>query len=320
MKITIIGAGAAGSVIASFLKLGGADVYLVDLNTAHMDKVAAEGMHFIEKGNARLITGFHTSYTPQFIEEMDIIIIMVKALHTENVIRSIYRDIGENTVVVSLQNGLGNEQTLRKYVPEDRIIYGFGTIGTELPEPGFCISKPELGVNMHYGPLKDSELSRAAGEYLQQCFLDGGCKTRFEEDVRPYLWKKAISSSAYNTLSALMRMKVGPMIRNEDGMELIQMIWKEGCEVAKAVIGIDLWPTLQSEFPRLRTSLSTYYPSMAQYVLFFQRQTEIRQLNGAIADYGAKYGIPTPLNTALTHMVTCIEDNYDALYVKRQKF
>ena len=61
MKIAMIGSGAAGSVFAAYLKLGGAELWLVDRYKAHMDKIAADGLEFRELGVTRLLTGFHTA-------------------------------------------------------------------------------------------------------------------------------------------------------------------------------------------------------------------------------------------------------------------
>lgn len=320
MKIAMIGTGAAGSVFASYLKLGGADMYLVDLNKKHMDKVKADGMHFLQKGKAQHINGFNTAYTANDIEEtMDVVILMVKAMHTENILSSLRHCMDENTMIVSLQNGLGNDELLAKHFPKDHILYGFGTIGTELPEPGVCIAKPESGVIMRFGAMQRSEKSEAVGKALEDCFRRGGCETCFEEDIRPYIWRKAIANSGYNTLSALLRIKVGPMLSNDNGVELIKSVWREGCEVAKAVTGIDLWDEMEDELPRLALGFATYYPSMAQDVLLYQRQTEIMYLNGAISNYGKEYGVPTPVNDTLTRMISCIQENYSVQYSKAAK-
>lgn len=88
------------------------------------------------------------------------------------------------------------------------------------------------------------------------------------------------------------------------------------CNVCKAVVGVDLWPEMLEELPRLKQGFATYYPSMAQDVLIHQRQTEIALLNGAIVKYGMEYGVATPVNEALTRMITCIQANYDKQFVK----
>ena len=316
MKIAMIGSGAAGSVFASYLKLGGAELWLVDRYKAHMDKIAAGGLTFVSPDGEKQLTGFHTAYSADNIGIMDVVILMVKATQTEDIMPSLVNCIGENTVVVSLQNGIGNEEVLQRYVPAGSILYGFGTIGTELPEPGKCVSKPESGVIMRFGAAEKSPLSDAVGKALEKCFCDGGCLTRFEEDIRPFVWKKAISNSGYNTLSALLRLKVGPILDCASGVELIRRVWAEGCAVAMAVTGVDLRREMEEELPRLREGFAKYYPSMAQDVLMHQRQTEVELLNGAIVRYGRALGIETPVNEALTLMIKTIQENYDKQFGK----
>ena len=313
----MIGSGAAGSVFASYLKKGGAELYLVDRYKAHMDKVAEEGMTFVTPSGEELLTGFHTAYSAENIGIMDIVILMVKATQTDDIMPTLKNCMGDNTVVVSLQNGLGNDEVLQKYVSADRILYGFGTIGTELPAPAKCISRPESGVIMRFGAAKKSEISDAAGRALAECFNRGGCETRFEDDIRPFVWKKAISNSGYNTLSSLLRLKVGVFLDESDGVELIKSVWAEGCAVCKAVTGVELWGEMLEELPRLKEGFAAYYPSMAQDVLIHSRPTEIELLNGAIVRYGKEYGIPTPVNEALTRMIRCIQANYDKQYQKQ---
>ena len=314
MKIAMIGSGAAGSVFAAYLKKGGGELYLVDRYQAHMDKIARDGLVFVSPAGEEVFTGFHTAPTAEQIGVMDIVILMVKATQTDTVMPTVMPCIGPETVVVSLQNGLGNDDILAKYLPEERIICGFGTIGRERPEPVMCVSKPETGVIMNFGASKKSPLHDRVGMYLQETFIRGGCEARYEENIKPFIWKKAISNSGYNTLSAITRIKVGPEIADPFGRDLILQVWKEGCEVAKADGAGDLWPELQAELPRLAEGFATYYPSMAQDVLIHQRQTEISVLNGAIVKYGEKYGIPTPVNSVLTAVISCIQNNYDAQY------
>jgi 2-dehydropantoate 2-reductase len=316
MKIAMIGSGAAGSVFAAYLKKGGADLTLVDRYQKHMDACREQGLRFVTPAGEELLTGFQTAPSAAEIGIQDMVILMVKATQTEGLIEDLRHCVGEETVIVSLQNGLGNDELLSRYFPAERVLYGFGTIGTELPEPGKCISKPESGVIMRFGAAKESELSSAAGKALEACFNAGGCMTVFEKDIRPFVWKKAISNSGYNTLSALLRLKVGDFLDMEDGVALIKSVWAEGCAVCEAVTGTNLWPEMLEELPRLKQGFATYYPSMAQDVLIHQRQTEVQLLNGAIVRYGKEYGIPTPVNEALTRMISCIQAAYELQYRK----
>ena len=316
MKIAMIGSGAAGSVFACYLKKGGAEMTLVDRYQRHMDACRESGLRFVTPEGEELLTGFQTAASAAQLDVQDLVILMVKATQTEGLIPDLRHCVGPETVVVSLQNGLGNDELLSRYFPPENILYGFGTIGTELPEPGKCVSKPESGVIMRFGAVKDSPLSRRAGQWLEQCFNAGGCSTVFEPDIRPFVWIKAISNSGYNTLSALLRLKVGDYLALEAGEELLKSVWAEGCAVCRAVTGVDLWPEMLEELPRLKQGFATYYPSMAQDVLIHQRQTEVQLLNGAIVRYGEACGIPTPVNEALTRMITCIQASYEKQYQK----
>ncbi len=314
MKIAMVGSGAAGSVFAAYLRKGGAEMTLVDRYQAHMDACREKGLLFVSPQGEELLTGFQTAASAEELETQDIVILMVKATQTEGLVPELKHCVGEETVIVSLQNGLGNDEVLGKYFPLDRILYGFGTIGTELPAPGKCVSKPESGVIMRFGAAKEGPLAEKAGKYLEKCFCDGGCETVFEKDIRPFVWKKAISNSGYNTLSALLRLKVGEFLEMEEGVNLILSVWKEGCDVCKAVTGVDLWQEMLEELPRLKVGFATYYPSMAQDVLINKRQTEVQLLNGAIVRYGKACGIPTPVNEAMTRMITCIQAGYGMQY------
>ena len=305
MKIAMVGSGAAGSVFAAYLRKGGAELSLVDRYKAHMDLCRERGLIFVSPTGEELLTGFRTAPSAAELETQDIVILMVKATQTESLIEDLKHCVGEETVIVSLQNGLGNDELLSRYFPAERILYGFGTIGTELPEPGKCVSKPESGVIMRFGAAKESPLSERAGRYLEDCFCAGGCETVFEKDIRPFVWKKAISNSGYNTLSALLRLKVGDFLEMDAGVELIKSVCDFRGSRRKA---------LREELPRLKAGFATYYPSMAQDVLIHQRQTEVQLLNGAIVRYGAACGVPTPVNEAMTRMITCIQAGYDKQY------
>ncbi len=316
MKIAMIGSGAAGSVFAAYLKKGGADLYLVDKYKAHMQQIEENGLRFISPEGEEVLKGFHTSDSAVNIGKMDIVILMVKATQSDDVMPDVLSAIGDDTVLVSLQNGLGNENILSRYLPKNRIICGFGTIGTELPQPGTCVSKPESGVIMNFGAAEKSELCDSVGNYLQDCFIKGGCEARYVENIKPLIWKKAISNSGYNTLSAMTALNVGNLLADERGQKLIKKVWEEGCCVAEADGAGDLRGEMEKELPRLQEGFKTYYPSMAQDMLMHQRKTEISVLNGAIAEYGRKYGIPTPYNQMLTDLVSCIESNYENRYKK----
>ena len=318
MKIAMIGSGAAGSVFASYLRRGGADITLVDPYKEHMDAIAAKGLTFVinaaEGEETYQLDGFKTAYSADDIGIMDAVIFMTKTMQLGAAVKGAAPCIGENTVLVSLMNGLGNEDKLVAAVGGGRVLYGNGVLGTQLPEPGKCISSPSKdGLQMNFGAFERTEQSVKVGEELEKLFNDGGCPCKFWDDVAPHFWQKVITNCTFNPLSAVLRMKCKDIFKDMNGAGLATAIVAECCAVATAR-GCAMEST--KFFAELVKSVSggsieDYYPSMAQDVLIFQRPTEIDTLNGAIVKYGKQYGIPTPCNEYITKTIKCIQKNYD---------
>lgn len=314
MKVAMIGSGAAGSVFAAYLRRGGAELYLVDRYRAHMDAIATGGLVFKCRGVEQRLTGFHTAESAAGLPEMDIVILLVKATQTDGVMPEVMGCVGPETALVSLQNGLGNEERLGSYVPASRILYGAGVIGTELQGPGVCEAKPEDGIQVFFGAAESSAVTERAGRYLVEAFEAGGCHASFEEDVRLLLWKKAVTNCGYNAACTLTRLRVREVMDDEYGFRLMKNIWLEGCAVAEAMGIGGIWPLIEADVENLRENLGDYYPSMAQDAVIYRRRTEVSVLNGAIAEYGRRLGIPTPYNDAAACAISAMERNYDKQY------
>ena len=315
MRIAILGSGAAGSVFAAYLKKGGADdITLVDLYKAHMDAIAENGLKFRCPEGEFTLTGYKTAYSAEDIGVMDILLLMVKCTQTVGVLEAAKNCIGPDTVIVTLQNGLGNDDECKKFVSGDRIIFGCGNIGTELAGPGACVAKPHSGLNMYLGPCEKSELTDRAGKYLEQCFEAGGLHPKYFDDVRPYIWKKVTSNSANNTVCAVLGMKIKEVDADPSGRELVYGVFREASAVAEAMGIPGIWEYIQEDQPHVIESLGDYYPSMAQDVLMNHRQTEVDFMTGAIARYGKQVGVPTPTCDILTKIIKAKQANYDILY------
>lgn len=329
MKFAMYGSGAAGSVFASYLRKGGADIILIDRYEEHMKKVAEEGMtftiHLQENGEYKditeVLTGFRTYTSAEAAAaaegKVDAIIYMTKATQLEAAIQDSLPVVGENTVAISLINGLGNDDNLLKVFPAERCIIGSGVLGTALKGPAHCVSTPAGGVQMNFGSIKRAELNDKVCEVMEQIYRAGGCDAYWrQDDIYKYLWKKVIVNSTVNTVCAVLRLKVAEVENDPYGQALFHGVIREACAVATAKgTPLDADEFIAHDHADIVTNVGDYYPSMAQDMLFNKRQTEIDVLNGKIADYGAELGIPTPTCTILSTIVRCIQSNYDKQYL-----
>lgn len=330
MKFAMYGSGAAGSVFASYLRDGGADIILIDRYKEHMDKIAAEGMTFtihLKDGDdyrdiTKVLQGFRTYTSAQdaFAAEgkVDAIIYMTKATQLEQAIVDSMPVVGEDTVAVSLINGLGNDDNLFKFFPKERCVVGSGVLGTALRGPGHCVSTPAGGVQMNFGGALRSECTDKVCELMEKYNRAGGCDAYWrKDDIYKFIWKKVIVNATVNTVCAVLRLKIGEVEADPYGQQLFHQVIRESCAVA-TVKGtpLDAEDFIANDHNDIITNIGDYYPSMAQDMLFNQRQTEIDVLNGKIAEYGAELGVPTPTCAILTQVVHAIQNNYDKQYFK----
>ena len=335
MKFAMYGSGAAGSVFASYLRKGGADIILIDRYEAHMKKVAEEGMLFTihqEENGAYhdynyQLQGFRTYTSAQAAADaegkVDCIIYMTKATQLEQAIQDSLPVVGDETVACSLINGLGNDDNLFKVFPKDRCIIGSGVLGTALPEPAHCVSTPAGGVQMNFGGATRNERCDAVCAEMLKCYRDGGCDAYWrdgepgtENNIYKFIWKKVCVNATVNTVCAVLRLKIGQVEADPFGQWLFHGVIRETCAVATAKgVPMDADEFIAHDHEDIVTNIADYYPSMCQDMLFNKRQTEIDVLNGKIAEYGKELGIPTPCCTVLSQIVRCIQGNYENQYL-----
>lgn len=317
MKIGILGCGATGSVFAAYLKKGGAeDIWLIDLNREHMDAVRDRGLIMKDHNGEALLTGFHTAYSASEVGPCDILIVLVKSTHTHSAMEGAACCITENTAVISLQNGLGNDLDLAEYVPVERIGCGCGRIGTVLEAPGICVSKPAQGiVNMYVGPVGGGHAAAAACKYIVDCFAKGGLNPEYLDDVRPALWKKAAANSGFNTVCAVLGLTMKQVYENGEALTLVKQILREASDTAAALgVAENLYDGLVSDIPKTVASYGDYYPSLAQDFLIYKRQTEVNTLSGAISRFGKIAGVSTPTCDILSQVVKAVQADYSLRY------
>ena len=135
MKITVAGAGAMGCRFGSALFLAGHEVLLLDGWREHVTAINAAGLTVSGEEGSRVVR-VPAELFPAAREAADLVIVFAKATQTASAAAAAAGAIGPATLVLTLQNGLGNIEALRSYVPEDRLLAGTTTLGTELLGPG----------------------------------------------------------------------------------------------------------------------------------------------------------------------------------------
>lgn len=307
MHILVFGAGALGSVFGGLLAQAGNDVVLVG-RPWHLDAVTREGLLIEGIWGRHRVSNLRVVYDLAELQgPFALILVTVKAYDTSVAARAIQPFVGPDTLVVSLQNGLGNAEILAASVGKEKCAAGRVIFGAEIVTPGrvqvtVCADDVVIGPALpQAGAALRHSIARAVA-----IIKEAGIPCRAVEDVQPYLWAKAFYNCALNPLGALLGVNYGRLHDNPHTRRIMNGVIREAFAVAVSK-GIKLpWQDADAYLYDFYTVLlpptRDHRPSMLQD-LERGRRTEIDALNGKIVAYGRETGTPTPYNEVLTNLV-----------------
>lgn len=305
MKIAVLGAGAMGSLYGGHLAEGGHEVWLLDVWKEHVEAVNERGLYIEGVSGQRTVKNIKASKNPGEIGEAELVLVFVKSTVTEVAVAQNKEIFGENTIVLTLQNGLGNIEKVRQYIDEKRIIAGITAHGATLLGPG-KIKHAGIG-KTHIGELDGSISSRITS--VGTLFNKSNLETILSENVLGLIWGKLLVNVGINALTAITGLKNGQLVESAEAEELLELAVEEAYRVAQAK-GVNLGYSNPVEHTReVCRATAENRSSMLQDVTH-KRATEIDMINGAIVREGARLGIDTPVNKVLTNLIAAIQKNY----------
>ena len=321
MKIAILGAGAMGAMVGAFLKKGGGEVYFVDPYEAHMEAVLKNGLYMeIEEQHSETIFVDGATTNAEEVGVCDIVILLVKGMNTKTSIENNGALFDENTLIITLQNGIGNVEIISELMPEENIGYGILKSSATLYAPGKLFGRAKFAdstAGAFFYPLKRDTKHFDRYSELVDVFSAGGFIAKVDEDIDAIIWDKLYTNIAFNCPAALIQISHLDFISHPMGTEIFKEIAREVCEIATAK-GIpmdadDFWirfgePNIPKHGVKVR-----YYTSAVQDASR-KHKTEVDFLNGAIFKEGQRLGIPTPYNELIWRLTKIMEDTYDLKY------
>ena len=310
MKIGFLGCGAIGSIYAGYLS-NKHDVYIVDTSQKVVDAVRAHGILIDEcvpgAGNGETISCRPALITtdPAEVGTVDLLIVFVRYMYLEAACRNALPMIGKDTIVMTLQNGIGNYDEIAKVVPEDQIVIGNTSHGSTGIAPGHV---RHMGIGVTYiGSLK-APIAKAykAAEALTAAGFETVVR---EDDVMAVIWHKAFANVAINAITALLGETNSLISSNEYARKAAGLLVNEAIDVAIAGgCQIDREAELKHAFD-VAESTAANKSSMLQDVEG-KRQTEIMIINGAVSKIGREHNIPTPYNDMIVQLILAKESLY----------
>jgi 2-dehydropantoate 2-reductase len=303
MKTVIMGAGAMGGLFGALLTLSGEETWLVTPRKDHIDKIKSEGLTLEEQGKIYKINVNITNDVTS-IGKADLVLIFVKTYQTEKAVADSLSVEKDETVFLSLQNGIGNEEVICKYVDRKKVLLGVTNHGATLLGPGH-IFHAGWG-QTHIGELDGRITERALR--ISKMFQKAGIITEVSDSIYDLIWEKLLINVGINALTALTGLKNGQLLDYPETLRLMELLVNEALEIARAK-GIKIEGNPFDKVKKVAEATRENRSSMGQD-FDYRRRTEIDSINGAIVREAEKLRIPVPCNRIITDLIKVIERRF----------
>lgn len=304
-KVAIVGCGAMGSVYAALMADAGHDVYAITLWPDHAQAMATNGLHCEGASGDRTVR-VHASTTTDDIGVCDLVIIATKAFDVEAAAQASVPLLGPETVVQSIQNGLGSPEIAGPIVDADRLAVGVvGGFGASMRGPG----------HVHHNGMEMIRFGAHAGlpkQLLQasaRIWESAGFKVALFDDIKQMVWEKLIMNVTFSGTSCTTELTIGEIMEDPDAWKVARGCAEEAITVAHAAgIKLDVGDPIE-HIRKLGGKIPNARPSMLLDYLA-RRRGEIDAINGSIPRVGKQLGVPTPVNETVVGIVKARERGY----------
>jgi 2-dehydropantoate 2-reductase len=316
MKIVVLGAGALGCAIGGTLTQAGNEVWLVNRDAKHVEVMNRVGLTLRSGSGAgavdRLVkvqAATHASGVDLASGPVELVIVLVKSFHTRDVIESAAGMLGQNTTVLSLQNGVGHEDVLAAVVGAHRVLAGKTYVGGVMLAPGHVMAGVQ-GKETIIGELSGDISPRA--NRVAETFNTAGLATSLSHNIMATIWEKLLVNVATGALSGITRLTYGNLYQVPELEACAIAAVAEAMAVAKAA-GIAI-TTTDPRAPWVKAAAGLPFEFKASMLQSLENGsvTEIDYVNGAVVAMGQKYGVPTPVNQTLVACMKGVETALEA--------
>lgn len=297
LKIGIIGAGSMGTLFGYHLAQT-SDVTVLEANPQTSAAIAKNGLQINDEParRVRLASNARELFGSQML------FLFVKAVDTLRALRPFAGELNPATPIVSLQNGVGNEDAIKTAlggaVP---VVLGVTTESSLTVGPGHVRSSVS-GTTL----IGSASAAPATSRTIADVLTHSGLRATVVYDIRPHLWGKLVANAAINAVSALLDCEAGEIIENANAAHLAESLAEEAAAVA-AALKINLPFVSPWQYVTQVIEIGADSKSSMAFDLESGHPSEIDHINGAVVAFGRRTGVPTPYNDAMVRLVKAKE-------------
>lgn len=295
-----MGAGALGSYYGGRLALAGHDVVLV-ARGQHLEALQQSGELVLEESGSRRRIPVKAVGDPKEAGSANLVLLCVKGQHTREAIKALLPVIDPGTMVLSLQNGIDNEEKASELLPASQLAGGIALVYVRIDAPG--VVKHLAGGSLEIAELDGSITPRI--QSVQQMFERAGIPCRISSDLRATLWNKLIWNCALNGLTALTGATLDQLLASPGMQHIFREVLAEAAAVGRAE-GVNL-PANVVDLWMERAALMGPARSSTLDDLERGRPLELDSLNGEVVRRADKHGLAVPYNRLIVEALRVME-------------
>lgn len=307
MKITVVGVGAMGSVYAAKFATSGHQVMAVDPWRDHVEAINSVGLKIQGPKGEATVLGIKATTDFKDCGQCDLFVIATKASAVGVAARAIKPHIDANSVILTIQNGLGAGDRIATHLATDNVLLGVADgFGASMKGPG----------HVHHNAMKLIRLGEMSGgrserlEELEGIWRDAGFNARSFEDIHQLIWEKLLCNVTLSAPCSVFDCNVGELRKCDEHWQIALGCMREAyrCGLAEGIaFSFDDPQRYVTAFADMMPAAN---PSM-RLDHFAKRQSEIDFINGAIPALGQRHNIATPYNQTLSAIVRNIENQFE---------
>lgn len=302
MRIAMMGSGGLGGYFGARLCQGGADVHFV-ARGRHLQAMREHGLR-IEGPAAIHIPRVSATDDPARIGVVDFVLVGVKLWDTEAALEQMRPLVGPSTTIISFQNGVLKDQTLRAAFDAPQLMGGVGYVATTIDQPG-VIRQTGPMQRLIFGEFDGSRSPR--GQRLLEACLAGDINAELSEHILREIWQKYVFLVGLSGTTTTIRKRIGPIRENPQTRAFLLDIMREVVAVGRAH-GVDLEENYAEVRLKLADDVAYDMTSSMHHDLERGNRLEVRWLAGGVVELGHQKGVPTPLNRAVADILALHAD------------
>ncbi len=298
-RVAILGAGAVGAYFAQKFFESPDFSLSVIARGERLKRLKADGI---------IINGKHYQFPvvdpAQADAPVDLIVVALKDHHLKTALPGLDKLVGDDTIILSVLNGLDSEETIALLYGADKAMYGV-SLAIDSVREGNRVTYASPGVH-YFGEAINKDYSPRVLR-VKDAFERAGIQHKIVEDMLRFMWWKFLINVGVNQASAVTYAPYAVMQQNKQAQALMEALMREVITLAQ-LEGIDLsekdidewYPVLNSLSPQGKTSMLQDVEA--------KRKTEVDIFAGKVVALGKKHGVPTPVNQTILEIINVLEE------------